>query len=79
MVGTVVSADMDLIGQMQPNMPVRFVSVDMEAALAARRGPPECVRDRRPGRWRWVARVALRIFPPAFRNVGGKPSLIDRG
>ena len=37
MVGTVVSADMDLIGQLQPNMPVRFVSVDMEAALAARR------------------------------------------
>jgi biotin-dependent carboxylase-like uncharacterized protein len=37
MLGTVISADMDLIGQLQPNAPVRFVKVDMEAALAARR------------------------------------------
>lgn len=37
MVGTVVSADMDLIGQLQPHMPTRFASVDMEAALVARR------------------------------------------
>ena len=37
MVGTVVSADMDLIGQLQPNMPVRFISVGMEKALVARR------------------------------------------
>lgn len=36
-IGTVISADMDLIGQMQPRTPVRFVSVDMEQALAARR------------------------------------------
>ena len=36
MVGTVVSADMDLIGQLQPHTPVKFVSVDMAAALAAR-------------------------------------------
>ena len=36
MVGTVISADMDLIGQMQPHTPTRFVPVDMEAALAAR-------------------------------------------
>ena len=36
MVGTVISADMDLIGQLQPHTPVRFVSVDMEQALAAR-------------------------------------------
>lgn len=34
--GAVVSADMDLIGQMQPNTKVRFVKVDMEQALAAR-------------------------------------------
>jgi len=27
---------MDLIGQMQPNLPTRFVQVDMDAALAAR-------------------------------------------
>ena len=36
MVGTVISADMDLIGQLQPHMPVRFVCVDMDVALAAR-------------------------------------------
>lgn len=36
MLGTVISADMDLIGQLQPNMPTRFVEVDMDTALAAR-------------------------------------------
>lgn len=35
-IGAVISADMDLIGQMQPNMPTRFVKVTMEEALAAR-------------------------------------------
>ena len=35
-VGTVISADMDLIGQMQPNIPTRFVKVDMDQALRAR-------------------------------------------
>jgi biotin-dependent carboxylase-like uncharacterized protein len=37
MVGTVIAADMDLIGQMQPHTPVRFVKVDMGEALALRR------------------------------------------
>jgi biotin-dependent carboxylase-like uncharacterized protein len=36
MIGTVISADMDCIAQMQPNHKARFVPVDMEAALAAR-------------------------------------------
>jgi biotin-dependent carboxylase-like uncharacterized protein len=36
MIGTVIAADMDLIGQLQPNQPVRFLSVTMEQALAAR-------------------------------------------
>ena len=36
MVGTVISADMDLIGQLQPNVATRFVAVDMAGALAAR-------------------------------------------
>src|SRR6266566_5242681 len=36
MVGTVISADMDLIGQLQPNTPVKFVKVEMAGALAAR-------------------------------------------
>lgn len=36
MIGTVISADMDLIGQLQPHAAVRFTVVDMKAALAAR-------------------------------------------
>lgn len=36
MLGTVVSADMDLIGQLQPHTPTRFVKVTMEQALQAR-------------------------------------------
>lgn len=36
MIATVISADMDLIAQMQPHTPTRFVEVDMETALAAR-------------------------------------------
>ena len=37
MVGTVIAADMDLIGQLQPNTPVKFVKVGMDEALAARK------------------------------------------
>jgi biotin-dependent carboxylase-like uncharacterized protein len=37
MVGTVISADMDLIGQLQPHTPARFVEVTMAQALKARR------------------------------------------
>ena len=36
MLGTVISADMDRIAQMQPNHKARFVEVDMAGALAAR-------------------------------------------
>ena len=36
MLGTVISAGMDLIGQMQPHIPTRFVKVDMDQALKAR-------------------------------------------
>ena len=36
MIGTVISADMDPIGQLQPHTEVRFVKVDMERALKAR-------------------------------------------
>lgn len=36
MVGTVISADLDLIGQMPPNTRVRFTAVTLEQALAAR-------------------------------------------
>jgi biotin-dependent carboxylase-like uncharacterized protein len=35
MLGTVISADMDLIGQLQPNTPTQFVEVDMDTALKA--------------------------------------------
>jgi biotin-dependent carboxylase-like uncharacterized protein len=36
MVGTVISADMDLIGQLQPHTATKFVKVDMREALRAR-------------------------------------------
>ena len=36
MLGTIISADMDLIGQLQPHEPARFVKVDLETALKAR-------------------------------------------
>jgi len=36
MIGTVISADMDRVAQMQPNNLGRFVSVDMDTALKAR-------------------------------------------
>jgi biotin-dependent carboxylase-like uncharacterized protein len=36
MVGTVISADMDLIGQLQPHTPTRFMKVDLKTSLAAR-------------------------------------------
>ena len=36
MIGTVISADMDSIGQLQPNTPTHFVEVDLEQALQAR-------------------------------------------
>jgi biotin-dependent carboxylase-like uncharacterized protein len=36
MIGTVISADMDLIGQLQPHTETRFIEVDMAAALQAR-------------------------------------------
>lgn len=37
MIGTVISADMDQIGQMPPNTRVKFVEVTLEQALQARR------------------------------------------
>ncbi len=37
MLGTIISADMDLIGQLQPNVETKFVKVNMDTALAARR------------------------------------------
>ena len=37
MIGTVISADLDLVGQMQPNQKARFVAVTLEEALQARR------------------------------------------
>ncbi len=36
MLGTVISSDMDLIGQLQPNWSTRFVKVDLDQALKAR-------------------------------------------
>jgi allophanate hydrolase subunit 2 len=36
MLGTIIAADMDLIGQLQPHSPARFVEVTLDQALAAR-------------------------------------------
>jgi allophanate hydrolase subunit 2 len=36
MVGTVISADMDLIGQLQPHTPAKFVETDLDGALKER-------------------------------------------
>ncbi len=36
MVGTVISADMDLIGQLQPHTPAKFVEIDLDGALKER-------------------------------------------
>lgn len=36
MLGTVISADMDLLGQLQPNQQIRFRAVDIDEAVAAR-------------------------------------------
>ena len=44
-VGTVISADMDRVGQLQPNKKVRFVKVSMEEALAARRNQSEKLKQ----------------------------------
>jgi biotin-dependent carboxylase-like uncharacterized protein len=47
MVGTVISADMDLIGQLQPNTQVKFVKVEMNEALAARKARAELLTGAR--------------------------------
>ncbi|WP_347354651.1 biotin-dependent carboxyltransferase family protein [Intrasporangium sp.] len=44
MVGTVISADMDKIGQMQPNTKVRFVDTSLAEALRARHERAEWLR-----------------------------------
>ena len=36
MIGTIISADMDLIGQLQPNTPTRFIHATLDDALKAR-------------------------------------------
>ena len=36
-IGTVISADMDLIGQMQPNYTTQFTPISMDEALIARK------------------------------------------
>lgn len=45
--GAVISADMDLIGQLQPNAAVKFQKVDMDQALAARRERAEAIERMR--------------------------------
>ena len=45
MIGTVISADMDLIGQMQPHTRTKFIKVDMETALKARKDRAKLVNQ----------------------------------
>ena len=45
MIGTVISADMDLIGQMQPHTKTKFVKVDMATALEARKDRAKLVNQ----------------------------------
>lgn len=45
--GAVISADMDLIAQLQPNMQARFVKVTMDQALAARAARTQFINDAR--------------------------------
>ena len=40
-IGAVISADMDYIGQLQPHTPVKFIKIDMQQALAARKDRQE--------------------------------------
>jgi biotin-dependent carboxylase-like uncharacterized protein len=49
MIGTVISADMDLVGQLQPHTETRFVEVDMAAALKARHNRAATLDDIRKG------------------------------
>lgn len=50
-IGTVISADLDLIGQMQPNHQARFVAVTMADALAARRDAQRRLARLRDALW----------------------------
>jgi len=47
--GAIISADMDLIGQLQPNTPIKFIRVEMEQALAARKVRRENLQKIREG------------------------------
>ena len=84
MLGTVISADMDLIGQLQPHQPTRFVKVDMETALKARaerkakiesgEGEPFLNADARFGRGTWDFKLVRRKHesPCVFKNVASR-------
>src|ERR1700738_2128803 len=71
MVGTVISADMDLIGQLQPNTPVRFIKVEMDQALAARKVRAELLAKTRSS-LKSTPRIPGRIFG-ARRNMNPGP------
>lgn len=43
--GAIISADMDLVGQLQPHTPVKFVQVDMDQGLAARKARKKMLAD----------------------------------
>jgi len=43
--GAIISADMDLIGQLQPHTPVKFMRVDMDGAAAARKARKDMLAE----------------------------------
>jgi biotin-dependent carboxylase-like uncharacterized protein len=49
MVGAVISADMDLIGQLQPHTPTKFVAVTMAQALKARKDRTKLIEKIKAG------------------------------
>jgi hypothetical protein len=61
MVSTVIVAYMDLIGQLQSNTPVKFVKVDMDQALAARKDRAELLGN-------------FPYFPMACNDLKARPS-----
>ena len=62
MIGTVISADMDRIAQMQPNNLARFIQVDMETALESSRGIQETRRPAAVGAF-GIIRMVRRMSP----------------
>jgi hypothetical protein len=69
MVGTVISADMDLIGQLQAHSPAKFVKADMSAALQAAR--PRSLTAEGPRDFELIARKNLPMHHSCLKALVG--------